>query len=90
MYTQSAGKVSSQPANESVLVPPTAEALQVDCVDNRNPYTTVSFGEYQPAFVPPIHGEFTRLLFEIHGDGTTPAARQLDFGEGAGTSGFQL
>ena len=46
-------------------------------------------GEYQPAFVPPIHGEFTRLLFEVHGDGTTSAARQLDFGESASTSRSQ-
>uniref|UniRef100_A0ACD6AMH5 Uncharacterized protein n=1 Tax=Avena sativa TaxID=4498 RepID=A0ACD6AMH5_AVESA len=84
------GKISSHPANDSVLVPPTAEALLVDCVDNRNSYTSVPFGDYQPAFVPAIHGEFTRLLFEVHGDGTTPAARQLDFGEGANTSGFQL
>ena len=48
------------------------------------------FGEYQSVFLPPIHGEFTRLLFEVHEDGTTlPAARQLDFGEGASTSSFQ-
>lgn len=99
------GKVSNHPAKESVLAPlrvdqqntspflepETARGpdLQAEWVDNTNPYTTVPFGEYQPAFVPPIHGEFTRLLFGVHGDGTTTAARQLDFGEGASASGFQ-
>ena len=48
------------------------------------------FGEYPSVFVPPIQGEFTELLFEAHGDGTTlPAARQLNFGEDASSSRFQ-
>jgi hypothetical protein len=39
-------------------------------------------GKYLSVFVPPIQGEFRRLLLGVHGDGTTlSAARQLDFGE---------
>ena len=90
IYTQCAGKGSNHPPKESVLVPPRDEAFEVDCVDNTNPHTTMPFGEYQPGFLPPIHGEFTRLLCEIHEEcKTLPAARQLDFGEGASTSSFQ-
>jgi hypothetical protein len=76
--------------------------LELPCVDNINPHTVMPFGEYPSVFGPPIQGdypsvfgppiqgEYTRLLFEVHGDGTAlPAARQLDFGEGASTSRFQ-
>lgn len=51
---------------------------------------SMAFGEYPSFQGPPIQGEFTRLLLEAHGDGTTPpAARQLDFNDGASTSRFQ-
>uniref|UniRef100_A0A8I6YS09 Protein FAR1-RELATED SEQUENCE n=1 Tax=Hordeum vulgare subsp. vulgare TaxID=112509 RepID=A0A8I6YS09_HORVV len=84
------GKTSNHPSKQSVLVPPRDEAFEVDCAYNTNPQTTMPLGRYQPALIPPIHGEFTRLLFEVHEDSTTPpAARQLDFGEGASTSWFR-
>ena len=49
--------------------------------------TTV--GGYAPAFVPPVLGEYTRLMLQAQGDTTTSSiARQLDFTEGGSTSGF--
>ena len=37
-----------------------------------NPSISMAFGEYPSFLGQPIQGEFTRLLLEAHGDGTTP------------------
>ena len=42
-----------------------------------------TFGGYAPAFVPPVLGEYTRLLLQAQGDSATSSiARQLNFTEG--------
>ena len=72
-----------------MFVPSAAGPSEYDFGGTINPSISMAFGEYPSAIVPPIPGEFTRLLLEAHGDGTTlPAARQLDFSEGASTSKF--
>jgi len=75
------GKDTKYPTKESVFVPSAGTI---------NPSIAMSFGE-SPSFLgPPIEGEFTRLLLEAHGDGTTPSVtHQLDFNDGASTSRFQ-
>ena len=51
--------------------------------------SATTFGGYTSAYVPPVLGEYTRLMLEAQGDGTTSSiARQLDFTDGASTSGF--
>jgi hypothetical protein len=78
MYIQCAGKGTNYPAKESVFVPSAAGPSEFDFAGALNP--SMAFGEYPSFQGPPIQGEFTRLLLEAHGDGTTPpAARQLDF-----------
>ena len=90
MYTQCAAKGTNHPTKESVFVPSTVGPSEFACAGTTHPPMTMAFGEYPSAFVPPIPGEFARLLLQAHGDGTTPpTARQLDFSEGASTSRFQ-
>lgn len=74
----------------STVGPSEVSPSEFDCAGTINPPIAMAFGEYPSFLVPPIQGEFTRLLLEAHGDGTIPpAARQLDFNDGASTSRFQ-
>ena len=74
------------PAKESVFVPSTVGPSEFASDGTIHPAITMAFGEHPSGFVPPIQGDFTRLLLQAHGNGATlPAARQLDFSEGAST-----
>jgi hypothetical protein len=47
------------------------------------------FGGYALDFVSPVLGEYTRSMLQAQGDITTPSIScQLDFTEGASSSGF--